>query len=538
MTATFEGRRRSAWALCLTVCVAWTWAWACTADAVAYQAPSSKAPSTAPPKPGTGGYGKQGGKAGGKKAGKAWVAPPRNDVKKKPAGKYGAKNNKNKNNTWNGKSGKPAPKYSSNKPSAFAALAESADLQAPPTPPPAPSWTLAKRKRLVMLTPRSIQIDGGAVQPAENPIVRALETCGPGSTIVLEAGDYRPFSIGFMKEDPNNARTRGGAPGQPIVVAARGAVRIHGGAFGHCVRVAQQIPNGHITLRGIAFHGASQSAILFARGGTHVGYRFEDCPIDGGYDHAKQQGLASSYGIDAYGMIDFAYVGTTQPVTIANLRNADGIRLMNTQGDVVIERVVGERLGGAFARVMSASADGPPGLGLVVLRHCVARDVGLNPDMAHKSAYAYTVTGRHFGTIALDRCEYRSGFDAALLGLTQPGVAYGLGAVQITDGVDHARTETFVLYGCDFQAAPDTGAAPLVSIGGCHMLRIEGKSTFVAGRSGLALDLDPRAADAAGGLRSTANGLTRVAQDTVVQGVIKVRGTAAKLEQLANYGAR
>ena len=81
-------------------------------------------------------------------------------------------------------------------------------------------------------------------------------------------------------------------------------------------------------------------------------------------------------------------------------------------------------------------------------------------------------------------------------------------------------------------------ATPLVSIGGVHMLRIEGKSTFVAGRSGLALDLDPRSVDAAGGLRSTANGLTRIAQDTVVQGALKVRGVDAKLEQLANYGAR
>lgn len=535
MTAAFEVRRRSASALGLALGLAWLMGWGLAADAAAYQAPSTKAPSTAPPKSGTGGgYGKQGGKTGGKKAGKAWVAPPRNDVKKKPAGKSGGGNK----NAWKGKSSKPAPKYSSNKPSAFAALAESAKLQAPTTPPPPPPWTVAKPKRLVTLTPRSIQVEGGAVVASENPIVRALEVCGPGSTIVLDAGDYRPFTIGFAKEDPNNARTRGGAPGQPIVVAARGAVRIHGGAFGHCIRIAQQIPNGYVTFRGIALHGATQSAIRLERGGSHVGYRFEDCSIDGGYDHAARQGLASNLGIDAYGVVDFAYVGTKQPVTIAHLRSGDGIRLMNTQGDVVIERVVGERLGGAFVRITSASTDGPAGLGLVVLRHCVAKDVGLNPDANHKSAYAFTITGRHFGTIALDRCEYRSGFDAALLGLTQPGVAYGLGAVQVTDGVDHARTETLVLYGCDFQAAPETGAAPLVSIGGVHMLRIEGKSTFVAGRSGFALDLDPRSVDGAGALRSTANGLTRIAQDTVVQGALRVRGVDAKLEQLANYGAR
>ncbi|MBK6939189.1 MAG: hypothetical protein IPH13_03145 [Planctomycetes bacterium] len=515
----------------LVLLLAWALAWGVSADAQAYQAPSSKAPSTAPPKSGAGGgYGKQ----GGKKSGKAWVAPPRNDVKKKAAGKYGGANK----SPWKGKSGKPGPKYSSSKPSPFAALEASAKPQGAATPTLPPPWTVAKPKRLVMVTPRSIQVEGGAVVAAENSIVRALEVCGPGSTIVLDAGDYRPFSIGFSKEDPNNARTRGGAPGQPIVVAARGAVRIHGGAFGHCIRIAQQVPNGYVTFRGIALHGATQSAIRLERGSTHVGFRFEDCPIDGGYDHAARQGLASNLGIDAYGVIDFAYVGTKQPVAIAHLRNGDGIRLANTQGDVVIERVVGERLGGAFVRITAASTDGPPGLGLVVLRHCVARDVGLNPDANHKSAYAYTITGRHFGTIALDRCEYRSGFDAALLGLTQPGVAYGLGAVQVTDGVDHARTETLVVYGCDFQAAPETGAAPLVSIGGVHMLRIEGKSTFVAGRSGLALDLDPRAVDAAGGLRSTANGLTRIAQDTVLKGASRVRGVDVKLEQLANYGAR
>jgi hypothetical protein len=531
MTAAFEVRRGSASALGVALCLAWALGWGFAADAAAYQAPSSKAPSTAPPKSGAGGgYGKK----GGKKAGKAWVAPPRNDVKKKGGGKYGGK----KKNAFKSYSGKPGAKPYSNKPSALSTFIDSAGATATPTPPPTPSWNLPKPKRFVQLTPRSIQIDGGAVHEVENPLVRALEACGPGSTIQLSDGDYRPLSIGFLNADPNNARTRGGAPGQPIVIAARGAVRIHGGSIGHCIRIAQQIPNGYFTFRGFALHGASQSAIQLTRGGTHVGFRFEDCSIDGGYDHATRQGLASNLGIDAYGVVDFAYVGTKQPVTIAHLRGGDGIRLTNTQGDVVVERVIGERLGGAFVRITSASADGPPGLGLIVLRHCVATDVGLDPDANHKSAYAYTITGRHFGTIALDRCTYRSGFDSALLGLTQPGVAYGLGAVQVTDGVDHARTETLVLYGCNFQAAPETGATPLVSIGGVHMLRIEGKSTFVAGRSGLALDLDPRSVDAAGGLRSTANGLTRIAQDTVVQGALKVRGVDAKLEQLANYGAR
>lgn len=530
MTAGFEVRRRCVWSVRI-LCLVLALVWCAGAHAQGTKAPSSKAPSTAPPKSGAGGgYGNSG---GAKKKGKAWVAPPRNDVKKKGAGKAGGKYAKPKQQSPNKQWQKPFAK----KPSA-AGFVDFGATDAAPTPPPTPSWDLAKPKRFVVLTPRSIQLDGGAVQPAENPIVRALEACGPGSTIVLDAGDYRPFSIGFATADDNNARTRGGAPGQPVVVAARGVVRIHGGTLGHCIRVAQQIQNGHFTFRGIALHGATQSAIQLSRGGTHVGFRFEDCPIDGGYDHAAQKGLASANGIDAHGVIDFAYVGTTQPVTIKHLRSGDGIRLVHTQGDVVLERVVGERLGGALVRVTSPSADGPPGLGLVFLRQCVAHDVGLSPDAGHKSAYAFTFTGRHFGTIALDRCEYRSGFEPALLGLTQPGVAYGLGAVQVTDGVDHARTETFVLHACDFRAAPDTGAGALVSIGGCHMLRIEGKSVFVAGKSGLAVDLDPRGEAVAGGLRSLANGLTRVAPDTDVTGVLRVRGVAVELRHLESYGLR
>ena len=82
----------------------------------------------------------------------------------------------------------------------------------------------------------------------------------------------------------------------------------------------------------------------------------------------------------------------------------------------------------------------------------------------------------------------------------------------------------------DFVFAEGCGDRPVVSIGGCDSVRIEGGNNFVSGGKHAALALDP--VKSGGALSSSANGKVSVSARTTVKGKITVRAEARELREL------
>ncbi len=392
--------------------------------------------------------------------------------------------------------------------------------------------TAARPAIVAQCTPTTVSI-GGAARKSTNPIASALEQAGPGSTILLEAGAYPGFSIGVGGTSANNARTSGGLPGQPITIEGRGTVWIRSGAGADTILVSQQVKNGHFLFKNLNIEPGYRAAVMFAIGGVHEGFRFWDCDIIGGYDHASRRGKASKWGVWGSQLKDFEFKGTAARAQVRNIRDEHGFYLQNCRGDVTIERVEGLQLGRTFCQVTARSREGPPGTGTVLIRDCEVRDVALAPGDGFKGGFAFTFGGRHGGTIRLERNVCLVGFNKSLKHLTTPGAPYGTGALVMIDGGEAELNAALILEDNEFRFAPDCGDRAVVSIGGCRDVRIFGWNRFEAGAYGVALDLDPLENETSGPLISKPNVSVHLARETLIKGAVRLQGKPASEGDLA-----
>jgi len=388
---------------------------------------------------------------------------------------------------------------------------------------------LPRSANFFQLTPDSVS-GGTSSQRVGNPIAYALERAGPGSVLQLSPGAYPPFSIGLRSKSAGNARASG-QPGRPITIEGQGGVVITSGQGGaDTILIAQQVPTAHIVFRNLTIQTGYRAGVMFARGGVHVGFRFHDCNIEGGFNHLSGRGRKSKWGIWGSQLQDFEFKGVFQPAVVRNIRDEHGFYLQNSQGDITIENVRGEFLGRTFCQFTSRSSEGSVGVGTITIKNCKVRDIGLAPGDAHKGGAAFTFGGGHNGTIRIEKCEYLCGFDRNLKRLTNKGSPYGTGAlVMITHGA--GPTRRLILKDNRFQFNKDSGDRPVVSIGGCRDLQILGGNRFVAGAYEVALELDPVQEN--GSLRSPANGKVQIAMAAEITGRVEVRGKPATEAELA-----
>ena len=259
----------------------------------------------------------------------------------------------------------------------------------------------------ILVTPETVKI-AGVARASKNSIAEALAAAGPGDLIELAAGDYQAFGIGFEKHAKWNARTRGGSRGNPITVQGRGVVRIIG--KGEAIKISQQVPHGWITFRNITIVPGYRAGVMFFNGSkVHRGYKFHDCHIIGAWDHLKNQGTKSKWGVHGRLMADFEFRGTTRPAVVRDIRAEHGFYLQNPQGDILIENVVAKRLGRTFVQFTAREKEGPPGIGNITVRNCKVEDVCIAPGDDYKGGSAFTIAGRLTGRILFENNTYRAG---------------------------------------------------------------------------------------------------------------------------------
>ncbi len=382
---------------------------------------------------------------------------------------------------------------------------------------------------LVRCTPTSISVNGAAPIAAGNPIAQALSNAGPGSTIELAPGDYPAFAIGLDKQAPWNARISGGTALQPIVVRATGKVRIVPQSGGDTIAIAQQFACSNVVFEGLTIEAGYRAGIMFYKCGPnqlHDGFKFKDCEILGGFDHLTGQGRNSKWGVWGHSLKDFEFVGATRPAVITGLRNEHAFYLQNAKGDITIDNVQASRLGRTFIQITARPGDGEAGLGTITVRNCVVEDACIAIGDDHKGGSAFTVAGRHLGTLIFENNKYRAGFTPGIQRLTREGVPYGTGAFVAWDGRG-ASNGTLILRNNDFELAPGCGDRPLVSIGGCKDVQILGKNRFVAGRAS-ALELDP----VLPGFASNPNGKVVLDKAAEIKGAVRSGGRDTSVAEL------
>lgn len=389
-----------------------------------------------------------------------------------------------------------------------------------PKPPPPPA---ASR---MLCTPTSVSYDGGPAQAARNPLAEALTRARPGARIELESGDYPGIGIGYQRDAPWSAKTSGGTKAQPITVFGRGKVRILGES--DAITVSQEIRNGFITFQNLELVPGYRSAVLFGGGKgkwTHEGYRFIDCDIVGGWNHAANDGTSSKWGVWGQGLKDFEFRGEQRRVRIVDLRREHAFYLQNLRGDVLIQNVDAARLGRTFVQLTARADEGPPSVGTVTLRDCRVEDVCISAGDNFKGGSALTFAGRHTGTIFLERVRYRAGFVKALRHLTREDVPYGSGALVAWGGGGGAPTARLVLKDNDFEMAKGCGDRSLVSIGACEVVELLGQNRFVSGANPGALDFELRGDEPPVGALS-------IDAATQIEGPLRWRGERVSLQEL------
>ncbi len=392
----------------------------------------------------------------------------------------------------------------------------------------------------ITCTPTSVRLPNGKEVQSENPIALALQHARDGTQILLQFGDYPGFSIGAKSTNKDNARTRGGKPGWPIVVEGMGYVRILNRGLGDTISVDQSLRNGYITFRNLELQPGYRSAVIFNKlggKGVHAGFVFENVDIKGEWDHAMDTGQKSKWGVWGHSLRDFAYRGVGRPAVIEDLKDEHAFYLQNPRGNVTIENVAARRLGRTFCQFTARSQDGPPGVGHILVRNCEVEDVAIARGDNFKGGAAFTLAGRHNGTVLFEGNTYRAGFDASLKKLTR-GAPYGTGAFVAWDGGERHLTANLVLRDNVFELAEGCGDRPLVAIGACKSLRIVGRNRFVSGGQQPALALDPTFGPGDDRLISAPNGRVVIAETTEIEGGVTVCGKPVKAEALEKLRPR
>ena len=383
----------------------------------------------------------------------------------------------------------------------------------------------------IRCTPTTIEVAGEDVRTVDNPLARALEEAGPGSFVHLDAGDYPPFTIGMDSGSPNDSKTSGGQPGLPIFVTGGGFTRIVG-TGGDAIGIDQRNRNGYITFHGLTIVPGQRSGVLFFRqsGAVHRGYSFEDCHILGTYDHTIGRGGKSKWGISAHSVAEFRFVGVTAPARIQNIEKEHAFYIQNHRGSVLIENVQAFGLGRTFCQFTARTGEGRPGTGDITIRDCDVRDACVARGDGFKGGSAFTFAGSLQGTILLENNVYRAGFAPAFAKLTRPGDPYGTGALVAWQEKRAGANGRLVLRGNRFLFADGCGDRPVVSIGGCALVDLEGVNEIRSGGAWPALALDPLQN---GALVSPRNGGVRVDPRTKLTGALTVEGKTRSLAEVS-----
>jgi len=384
----------------------------------------------------------------------------------------------------------------------------------------------------IVVTPTSLVVQGRRQQKPKNPIAAALRNARPGDIVEIQQGVYPPFTIGFEKDQPWNAKVSG-RPGQPITLRGVGTVRIEPGKSGDTIALCQQVPNGFFVFENLQIVPGSRAGIMFYKASpkqVYNSFKFYDCDILGTWDHLAKRGGNSKWGVWGHSMKNFEFVGRRRPAQIKDIRHEHAFYLQNPKGDLLIENVHASRLGRTFCQFTARKGDGAIGVGNITVRNCVVEDVALAAGDNYKGGSAFTVAGRLTGTILFDNNTYRAGYDRALHRLTAKGVPYGTGAFMAWDGRS-GTNGLLILRSNKFQMAPGCGDRPVVSIGGCREVRFEGRNHFVAGAAKKALEIDPMAGG--GKTSNTPVGRISVAPSTTVEGgAIVYRGRKVSISEL------
>ena len=386
--------------------------------------------------------------------------------------------------------------------------------------------------RSIRCTPTSIRVSGGAPEPVQNSIAAALQRAAPGALIELESGVYKGFSVGFDKQIYWNARTTGGQRGQPITVRGQGDVRIVPDDSGDTIAFSQGVKVGFIEFENLTIVPGYRAGIMFCKVGAgqkYEGFHFTDCNITGSFDALTQTGTQSKWGVWGHSLSDFEFRGVARPAVVRDIQQEHGFYLQNAKGDITIENVRASRLGRTFVQFTARASDGDPGIGTIAVRNCVVEDACIAAGDDFKGGAAFTVAGRHTGTLIFEKNVYRAGFATGIQKLTREGVPYGSGAFVAWDngGVPNG---TLILRDNEFTLAPGCGDRPVVSIGGCGDVEIVGVNKFVSGGDKPALELDPVDDQ---GPSNTLNGRVRIAPTTQLKGAVRIAGKLVDQAALA-----
>lgn len=396
----------------------------------------------------------------------------------------------------------------------------------PPPPPPAQVLNIT-------CYPDRVEFDNVGRVPTKNPLATALARCGPGSRILVQPGDYPAFAIGYAKSSPWNAQTQGGNANSPVLIEGVGEVWIRAGKASDTIGFSQGVPNGWFTFKNLKIECGYRAGIFFAADGgksTYAGYRFVDCDLLGGWDHLTQTGQKSKWGVWGSGLAEFEFRGANRRALVQDVRWEHGFYLQNLKGNVLIENVDAARLGRTFCQITARPKEGPAGTGTITIRNCKVTDVGISSGDNYKGGSALTFAGRHRGDIVVEKNVYRAGFVPALRRLTREGSPYGTGALVAWDRGAGEPNGKLILRDNDFEMAAGCGDRPLVSLGGCREIRIEGKNRFVSATESPALALDPLNDE--GQMANSPIGELAVSNETVVRGGVTRRGHPVELGSL------
>ena len=394
--------------------------------------------------------------------------------------------------------------------------------------------SLPRAEAQIRCTPTTVQIGGGRPHPVKNPIAAALSRARPGNIIELMPGTYPGFTIGFNKDKPWNARTSGGQPGQPVTVrGVGGLVRIRpADGSGDTIALSQARRNGHFRFENLEIIAGSRAAVMFfkaSRDQVYDGFEFYDCDIVGGWDHVRKRGRNSKWGVWGHSLKNFVFAGRSRPATVTDIKREHAFYLQNAKGDITLENIHAARLGRTFCQFTARPGDGAPGVGTITVRNCRVEDACIAEGDGFKGGSAFTVAGRHTGTLIFEGNTYHAGLNPAVAKLTSPGRRYGTGAFVAWDG-GGVPNGKLVLRGNTFAMAPGTGDRPVVSIGGCRQVRIEGTNRFTSGGREACLELDPMGQ---GKPRNTPNGSVYLSPTVRLDGRVEIRGVKATPADLA-----
>ncbi|MEO0651445.1 MAG: hypothetical protein AAFZ65_12285 [Planctomycetota bacterium] len=388
---------------------------------------------------------------------------------------------------------------------------------------------------LIDVAPLGIKLPSGERFETPNPVARALEFAAPGTTLVLKPGEYAPLQIGMGNRSHDNARTKGGMPGLPIVIRGQPGVRFVHRGKADTIAINQKQPTHHIHFENVEIEPGYRAGVMFydlADTDQHTDFHFYDCKIIGKWNHPAKTGDKSKWGVLGHDLNDFVFAGRSGRGEVRDIHLEHAFYIQSPRGDITLENLLVQRVGRCFFQITARERSGPPGKGTITIRNNEVRDTGISDADAFKGGTAFTFAGGlRDCEILVENNSYRAGFDKRLLHLTTGQQPYGTAAFVAWDGGQPLPNGRLTLRNNDFELAGKAGDRPLVSIGACNSVSIEGSNRFVTGANPIAIEIQPIHA----GERQNPQqvGELYLSADATVEGQVRIGGKSAGKQRLA-----